>query len=231
MAKVTNLKKTVGKKLRELLADDLALRNMTTDRGILNWETDDDLQVGDEVFIEDAEGELTPAEDGEYTATDGTVIVVAGGVVTEIREVEVEAPADEAPVEVEESVEPMKALQQAFELTYDEKYQAIAAALSDAGLVDFYIEEASDDYAVIYDYAEHKYIRYTLTWNEDAVSVSEPVEVVKRFVTPEQDAELETLRGEVAELKARSAGVSAHEQYKESETKVSAYARVSKRFR
>jgi len=35
--------------------------NVTTDKGILAWDGDDDLKVGDQVYIEDAEGNSTPA--------------------------------------------------------------------------------------------------------------------------------------------------------------------------
>jgi hypothetical protein len=41
---------------------------------------------GVEVFIVDAEGNPTPAPDGEYELEDGSKIVVAGGLVTEIME-------------------------------------------------------------------------------------------------------------------------------------------------
>lgn len=37
--------------------------NVTTDKGILAWDGEDDLKVGDQVFIEDAEGNRTPAEE------------------------------------------------------------------------------------------------------------------------------------------------------------------------
>lgn len=60
--------------------------NLTTDKGILAWDGEDELKVGDSVFIEDSEGNRTAAGDGDYTAEDGRVIVVAGGKVSEIRE-------------------------------------------------------------------------------------------------------------------------------------------------
>lgn len=69
--------------------------NLTTDKGILAWDGEEELKVGDAVFIEDSEGNRTEAADGDYTAEDGKVIVVAGGKVTEIRDA---APAqDPAP--------------------------------------------------------------------------------------------------------------------------------------
>jgi hypothetical protein len=74
--------------------------NVTTDKGILAWDGDADLAVGDAVFIEDAEGNRTPAEDGEYTTDEGKVIVVAEGKVAEIKETETEVePTEETPAE------------------------------------------------------------------------------------------------------------------------------------
>lgn len=61
---------------------------ITTDKGILAWDGDEDLKVGDAVYIEDAEGNRTPAGDGEYTTDDNKVIVVAEGKVAEIKDAE-----------------------------------------------------------------------------------------------------------------------------------------------
>jgi hypothetical protein len=64
--------------------------NVTTDKGILAWDGEDDLKVGDQVFIEDAEGNRTPAEDGDYVTDENKTIVVADGKVAEIRDPEVD---------------------------------------------------------------------------------------------------------------------------------------------
>ena len=72
--------------------------NVTTDKGILAWDGDDDLKVGDQVYIEDAEGNRTPAEDGDYKTDDNKTIVVADGKVSEIKDPEV----DVKPTEGEE---------------------------------------------------------------------------------------------------------------------------------
>ena len=63
-----------------------------TDKGLLTYEGE--LVVGNEVFIE-KDGELIPAEDGEYVAEDKT-IVVKDGKIAEIVEKE-----DEQPVPIE----------------------------------------------------------------------------------------------------------------------------------
>lgn len=72
--------------------------DVTTDKGVLEY-TGEELEVGTEVFIEDA-----PAPDGEYE-TETQVIVVAEGKVVEIREKEVATPEEEAPENVEEVIE------------------------------------------------------------------------------------------------------------------------------
>ena len=65
-----------------------------TDKGLLTYEGE--LVVGNEVFIE-KDGELIPAEDGEYVTEDKT-IVVKDGKIAEIVEVNKE---DEQPVPIE----------------------------------------------------------------------------------------------------------------------------------
>ena len=71
--------------------------NLTTDKGILAWDGEEELKVGDTVFIEDSEGNRSTPEDGDYTTEDGRVIVVAGGKVTEIRDAGTPAPAPQEP--------------------------------------------------------------------------------------------------------------------------------------
>ena len=92
------------KELLQLSRMLIKLAEVSTDKGILI--SDDYLEVGREVFIEDENGELVAAPDGEYLAEDGKVFVVAEGKVTEIREPEtpaqeIEQPADELLEETE----------------------------------------------------------------------------------------------------------------------------------
>ena len=68
-----------------------------TDKGTLIYEGD--LAVDTEVFVE-KEGEMVPAEDGEYTVED-KIYVIENGKVIEVKEVEVEEPAEE-PTEMED---------------------------------------------------------------------------------------------------------------------------------
>ena len=95
--------KSMGKfkKFKDALAYALAkaeMGSMTTDKGVLAWDGEEDLKVGDAVFVEDAEGNRTPAEDGEYK-TDEKVYVVTDGKVAEINDAVVEqTPAEMASV-------------------------------------------------------------------------------------------------------------------------------------
>ena len=62
----------------------IQLDAVTTDKGALFWEGDDDLKAGDAVFIEQEGGERKPAPDGDYTTEDGKTIKVTDGKVAEI---------------------------------------------------------------------------------------------------------------------------------------------------
>lgn len=88
MSKLSRLKETLAKMLQEF-------GNVTTDKGVLSWDGDDDLKAGDSVFVEDAEGNRTPAEDGDYKTDDNKVIVVSEGKVAEIKDAEAEVASTE----------------------------------------------------------------------------------------------------------------------------------------
>lgn len=72
-----------------------------TDKAILVHETEE-LNIGTEVFVEDEEGNRTPAEDGIYTLEDGKRVKVAEGKVEEILEAEEETEVEETEVEAAE---------------------------------------------------------------------------------------------------------------------------------
>lgn len=101
----------MNSKLLKLARMVMNLSEIKTNKGELISETV--IEVGSEVFIEDANDMLVPAPDGEYVTQDEVTIVVADGKVVEIREKEQEEqPTEEQPVEqpveeplVEEPVE------------------------------------------------------------------------------------------------------------------------------
>lgn len=85
--------KKMKKLIRALAA--VLLGAVTTDRGILAWDGDDDLKAGDRVWVEDEDGNRSDPEDGDYRTEDRKVIRVADNVVTEI--VDDEAQVAETP--------------------------------------------------------------------------------------------------------------------------------------
>lgn len=97
MSKIAKFKAALARILAEF-------GNVTTDKGILAWDGDEDLKEGDAVHIEEAEGNSAPAEDGDYTTQDGKVIVVVDGKVAEIKDAEAEVAPEEAPAEEPEEV-------------------------------------------------------------------------------------------------------------------------------
>lgn len=93
---------SIKNKLAKILAQ---FRSLTTDKGIISWEGDKDLEVGDSVFVEAEDGERTPAADGDYALEDGVIVRVENGNVTEIVEPDAEADAEEDAPEQEQEAE------------------------------------------------------------------------------------------------------------------------------
>ena len=212
--------------------------SVTTDKGILKWDGDEDLKAGDRVYIDDA-------DDNRHCA-EGPVVIVDGKV-AEIRDPEAEV-ATEPKEEQEARRAEHLSRKQKFEESYDEKIRRISEAVN-AGLSPnegAYIVSAGDDFAVAdvwndEDYSD-KYYRYAVTWNEDgSANVGEGVECRQAFVPMDFDdaaafggqpasddemenlraanatleAEVESLRAQVTELKAQPAAKPAHEEVKE----------------
>ena len=83
MSKFKRFKAALAKALTEFA-------NVTTDKGVLAWDGDEDLKAGDKVYVEDSEGNRTPAETGDNKTNDGKVIKVTDGEVAEIADAEAE---------------------------------------------------------------------------------------------------------------------------------------------
>ena len=97
MSKINRFKAALARMLA-------AFGNVSTDKGILAWDGDEDLKAGDAIFVEDQEGNRTPAPDGDYITSDNKTIVVADGKVAEIKDPEAEVspePEDAPEVEIE----------------------------------------------------------------------------------------------------------------------------------
>lgn len=201
MSKLNRIKEML-KSMLEVFGD------VSTDRGTLIYDGDEEIKVGDAVKLLDGENNEVDAEDGDYQTDDKRIIVVKDGKVEEIKDVEEEPEnSEETPEETpEEDVnasaqEPedskMKqafvAMAEATNETYDEKYRKIYAAIYDKGYQYAYVVEASDDYAIISSWGEDElehYFKFDLTWDEEGnVSVSDPVEVKRTYVPIDEEPE------------------------------------------
>lgn len=186
MSKLTRFKAALLKALAEFA-------NVTTDKGILAWDGDEDLKVGDQVFIEDAEGNRTPAEDGDYKTEDGKTIVVAEGKVAEIRDPETD-------VEPEETTE---------EPTED---AALASVATDKGELLYEGELAVGTEVFVADEEGNQVVapdgEYTLEDGKVVVvaegKVAEIIEVSVEE-TPEETEDVDAIKAENATLKAEVA--------------------------
>lgn len=189
------------------------MSKVTTDGGDLVYAEEGDLVAGTAVFTD--ETMTTPAPDGEYK-TEDKIIVVADGVVAEIKEIEeVEPTTGETALSrrIKQIVAEMSA-------SFTEKEEAIVRALKAVGLIDFWLTDAGDDFAVVevWDGSEYKLFRYPITFAEDgSVTVTGEGEESKWAVVPidfdpattsspattETGEEVEQLRAQVAELEAK----------------------------
>ena len=92
------------------------LGEVKTDKAVLTYDGDGELEVGMEVFVEteaDDTIEYMHPEDGEYVMEDGRTIVIKDGFVEEIKEAMTEEPATEPTTEptnenMAEPTEPME---------------------------------------------------------------------------------------------------------------------------
>lgn len=79
--------KKLKAELSALIGGEVKCAAVKTDKAILVHDAEE-LEVGIDVFVEDEEGNRTPAPDGEYVTEERTKIVVADGKVKEITEIE-----------------------------------------------------------------------------------------------------------------------------------------------
>ena len=102
-------KVSMANKIKEALKRLLMeFNNLSTDKAELYWEEDSELMVGYKVFVEDAEGNKIPAEDGEYIS-DENKIKVENGMVTEIEAKDAEDTVEEEKKEEETPMEEVPA--------------------------------------------------------------------------------------------------------------------------
>ena len=204
------------------------LASVATDNGDLLY--DGVLEVGTEVFVADADGNQTPAPDGDYKTTDGKTIKVADGKVTEIVEDSAEGEGDNTPTDVNARKQSLFAkIAAAFSESYEEKTRKIRDAIMAQGFTSYgFVWEAGDDYAIFCYYGEQtnwedKFLKFSITWDADGNPViGDSIEVKQGFIPvdePNPTEQVETLskenaelKSQVAELKNKPLAKSAHEE-------------------
>lgn len=193
----------------------LSLSQTITDKGTLIAENE--LEVGVEVFIEDENGEMVSAPDGDYT-TDDKVITVVDGKVTEIKDKDEEVTEPIEEPKPEENVE--LSAQEKFKnkciekfATYQEIQSNIYKVFEKAGKY-VYIMENTDDYVIVEEWLEdgYKYFKYGISIDEKGnVTVDmngvevKTVWVAVETTEPQTDEEKEQLKSQIAELKSQIA--------------------------
>ena len=191
---MSKIERTLAR-LRELLEADkpktteepkeIKCGSVTTDKGPLSWDGEDDLEAGYNVYIIAEDGTRTPAPDGEYVTGDNKTIVVVDGKVAEIRDPEAEVAPQNEEEQTEEVAEEVAAEKQAPEA------------------------EAEPDYKAMYEEAQARIaeleaqVAELMQANEDTLAAQATIE-----------EELNASRQEVAALKATPAAKPAHEEVK-----------------
>ena len=102
MSKIGKLKLELAKLLAQF-------SELKTDKGILSWPAEGEIEIGFDVYVLDENGEYIAPKDGDYVTEEGKVITLVNGKVDTITEPKTE-PADEETVEetpVEAAEEPV----------------------------------------------------------------------------------------------------------------------------
>lgn len=116
--KITEKLKATLRKMLSLQLGEVAIK----DGKKLYWSSEEDLREGLEVFVEDENGELIPAPDGEYETEDGKKIEVEDGVVKKIEDPEAEV----APENAEENLEDVQPEEEPAEGKKDDEKEDVA---------------------------------------------------------------------------------------------------------
>lgn len=88
MSKMEKIKSLLTSLLAEVDQPEKNYGEVSSDKGVIRWEGEEDLKQGDKVFGVDADDNRIDLEDGDYILED-KVVVVAGGEVKEIKDKEV----------------------------------------------------------------------------------------------------------------------------------------------
>ena len=194
-------------RLAKLLA---SFGSVSTDRGVLSWDGEEDLKAGDEVYILDGEGNRSNAEDGDYITTDAKTIVVADGKVSEIKDPEAEVDSEfgrkdtdkgELTWEGEEDLKEGDAVFVDGEPAPDGEYRTEDKKV--IVVVDGKVAEIRDDEAEVAP--------------EEEAPAEDPVIEDLRKENASLRAEVDELKAKVEELSRQPAAKPAHEEVKTTE--------------
>lgn len=196
MNKIAKLKAALAKIL-------VALRNVTTDKGVIYWDGDEDLKKGDTVYTGEGADRI-PAIAGDYKTEDGkTIRVGEDGDVIEIVDADAEVEGNAPEEGNQENGEEVNARREEFLVEVrlrDESYGDKTRRIHDAIVSTFfpggvygYVAEAGDDFAVFVFWvheADHDVAyRYEITWDAEGNAIAaNPVEVHLAWVPVEEPA-------------------------------------------
>ena len=173
--------------------------SVTTDKGVIYWDGDEDLKAGDRVEVEDAEGNRSAAADGDYTTPDGKVIVIVDGAVAEVKDPEAEV----AP-EGEEAA--------------DETQEQESEMAGPAELADGEYKTANGTLIIVADGAVAAVTEPDAEAKEAEAKAAEEAREAEltaaRNEAETYKAEAETLKARIAELEKTPAAEPAQEQFK-----------------
>lgn len=189
----------------EIVEQEVEFGSVTTDKGILVWDGEDDLKAGFTVSVEDSDGNRSSAPDGDYKTQDGKVIRVASGKVSEI----VDDKAEVSESEQKNRQERFEKMRAAFSMSYNDKTKKMAEVLSEQ-VYDFYIEDAGDDFVITCEFDReynYKYVRYSVSWSGDTPVIGDGQEVRLAYVPVGMDivfsSEMESVRTQNESLSAQ----------------------------
>ncbi len=177
--------------------------SVTTDKGVIYWDGDEDLKAGDRVEVEDAEGNRSAAADGDYTTPDGKVIVIVDGSVAEVKDPKAEVAPEGEEAAAEET---------------QEQEEAAAEQEGPADLPDGEYKTANGTIIIIADGAVAAVTEPDAEAKEaEAKAAEEAREAEMAAIRSEAEtfkAENEALKARIAELEKTPAADPAQEQFK-----------------
>ena len=219
MSKIKRFKAALARLLAEF-------GNVSTDKGVLAWDGDEDLKEGDAVYVEDQEGNREVAPDGDYVTSDAKTIVVVDGKVSEIKDPEAEVAPTEEPAQEE-------AAEQTFGRIATDNGELLWEGEGDLAEGAAVFVEGEEGLAPAPDGEYRTEDGKTIVVVEGRVAeIRDPEAEVEPEPAPDEEkaalraenaelrAQVETLTARVAELSRMPAAKPAHEEVKETETKL-----------